>query len=242
MLNVRASMMKSAPSNVFDLSDFRERIRLFRDREHAGEILAGMLPEPVTQGALVLGIPAGGVPVAAVISKIRRIDLDIAVVSKITLPWNTEVGYGAIAFDGTVQLNTALLSQTGLTQADVEAGIVATRSKVERRVELLRKGRHPMDLAGRRVILVDDGLASGITLQVAVTAVTGLGAGDVQVAVPTGHASSVRKLAASVHAVYCANIRTGARFAVANAYEHWTDVDEATVLRLMDFAGTPRRD
>ena len=133
-------MVKQAPSNIFDLADLRERIHVFCDRDHAGRILAEMLPDEAVPGALVLGIPAGGVPVAAAMAKARCLKLDVAVVSKITLPWNTEVGYGAVAFDGTVQLNDAMLPQTGLTKVDIDTGIAATLAKVKRRVGELRKG------------------------------------------------------------------------------------------------------
>jgi predicted phosphoribosyltransferase len=223
-------MNEQMPSNVFDRPDLRGRVRVFCDRNHAGQILAGMLPGDAVPDALVLGIPAGGVPVAAAIAGARGVALDVAVVSKITLPWDTEAGYGAVAFDGTVNLNEAMLIRTGLTRTEIDAGIAATRAKVTRRTRDLRKGRGPLDISGRRVVLVDDGLASGITMRVAVAAVTRLAVSEIIVCVPTGHADAVRALAAEVGTLYCANIRSGFRFAVASAYRHWTDVDEKEVL------------
>lgn len=231
-------MSEQLPSNVFDRPDLRGRVRVFRDRNHAGQILAGMLRCDAVPDALVLGIPAGGVPVAAAIAGARGLDLDVAVVSKITLPWNTEAGYGAVAFDGTVKLNEAMLTRTGLTRPDIDTGIAATLAKVTRRTRELRKVRGPLEISGRRVVLVDDGLASGITMRVAVTAVTRLAVSELIVCVPTGHADAVMQLAASVGSLYCANIRSGLRFAVASAYRHWTDVDEKEVLIELESGGS----
>jgi putative phosphoribosyl transferase len=89
--------------------------------------------------AMVLAIPAGGVPVGAEISRQLELPLDVAVVSKITLPWNTEAGYGAVAFDGTTRLNHDLVAGLGLGKDVVEKGIADTRAKVRRRVTLFRE-------------------------------------------------------------------------------------------------------
>ena len=98
------------PTNVVDLPDLRDQLGVFLNRDHAGEILAGMLEVYSDSNAMVMAVPAGGVPVAKVLAEHLNLPLDIAVVSKITLPWNTEVGYGAVAFDGTVRLNNDLVA------------------------------------------------------------------------------------------------------------------------------------
>ena len=92
-------MGASLPRNVVDLPELRHGIAVFRDRHHGGEILAGMLREYGGSDAIVMAIPAGGVPVAKVVAVKLNLSLDLAVVSKITLPWNPEAGYGAVAFD-----------------------------------------------------------------------------------------------------------------------------------------------
>ena len=176
--------------------------------------------------AMVLAIPAGGVAVAAVIAVQLRIPLDVAVVSKITLPWNTEAGYGAVAFDGTMRLNEDLVAHLALTEEQVQEGIGQTTQKVLRRVKRFRGDLPFPDLTKRRAILVDDGLASGFTMLVAIEALRKAGAQHICVAIPTGHASSLPRMAQEVEAFYCANIRTGFSFAVADAYEAWTDVAE----------------
>jgi predicted phosphoribosyltransferase len=100
------------------------------------------------------------------------------------------------------------------------------------------RGDKPMpDLSEKTVIVVDDGLASGYTMLVAVEALTRYNVGEIIVAVPTGHASAVEEIARQVHTLYCPNIRSGPRFAVADAYENWTDVSESeaeTILKTVD--------
>src|SRR3972149_7527951 len=127
--------MPGSTSRVFDLPDMRNRGRVFRDRTQAGVVLASMLGEYRGTDTLVLAIPAGGAPVAAEIAKRLGLARDLAVVSKITLPWNTESGYGAVAFDGSVRLNRDLIAALGLPEAAVQEGIARTKDKGARRVE-----------------------------------------------------------------------------------------------------------
>lgn len=212
--------------NIFDLPRLRDRTRVFADRAQAGQTLAEMLADLNDPRTIVLAIPAGGLPVAAEVARRSQLPLDLAVVSKMTPRWNTEVGYGAVAFDGTVRLNEDLLPLIGLTDQEVQIGVAEARQKVRHRVRILRGGRPMPNLTGRTVVLIDDGLASGFTMQVAAEAVRNAGAGRIIVAVPTGHRRSVVRLAQEVHAVYCANIRTGWSFAVADAYTAWMDLSE----------------
>lgn len=221
------------PENVFDLPHMREQIHVFTDRKHAGEILGDMLQAFQESNAILLGIPAGGLPVAVVIQEKTGIELDVAVVSKITLPWNTEAGYGAVAFDGTVRLNEAMLAHIRLSEEQIKAGKENTLNKVKRRVKILRGDRPFPDLTERPVLLVDDGLASGFTLLVAVDSVKKAGAASITVAVPTAHRESIHRIVEHVDAVYCPNIRSGMSFAVADAYIQWSDVAEAELLDLL---------
>jgi predicted phosphoribosyltransferase len=202
---------------------------VFEDRQDAGRQLAEMLGAWRDSDALVLGIPAGGVPVAAEIARALNLPLDVAVASKVLLPWTTEAGYGAVAFDGSVWLNQDYLDHYGLDKATVEAGVQAAREKVERRVRRFRDDRPMPKLAGRPVILVDDGLAAGSTLRAAIRALRKAGADQLIVAVPTGHRQSVEAIADEVEAIYCPNIRGGLRYAVAEAYRNWYDVEESEV-------------
>jgi len=155
------------------------------------------------------------------------------VVSKITLPWNTEAGYGAVAFDGSVDLNDRLVASAGLSSQEVERGIEQTREKVRRRIGELRGERPLPDVSGRTVIVVDDGLASGYTMMVAARAVRSAGAERVIVATPTAHENSIGRVADGLDAIYCANLRGGHSFAVAAAYQRWHDVSLDEVKRAL---------
>lgn len=222
---------------VTELRDLRDRTRVFRDRGHAGEVLAGLLRDALPSGVRILAVPAGGVPVAAALARALSLPLDVAVVSKITPSWNSEVGYGAVAFDGRVRIDAG--ARARLRVDDREAGRDAERAvaKVRRRVESLRAGKGPLVAPGDAVVLVDDGLASGLTMETAVQAVRDAGASRVVVAVPTGSEEAVRRLAAVADGVFCANVRGGRVFAVADAYERWSDVEEASLPGLLRDAG-----
>jgi putative phosphoribosyl transferase len=220
-------------TNLIELAQYRDRVRIFRDRPHAGEILAGMFTAALPDDAVVLAVPAGGVPVGREVAQRLDLPVDLLVVSKFTLPWDTEAGYGAVAFDGTVRINEALVHRLRLSREDVEQGVSRTREKVSRRQRLLRGGRPLPDFKGRPVIVVDDGLASGYTLSAGVEALRKHGVEKVMVAVPTGHLDSVERLAREADCVYCANIRGGWRFAVADAYQRWSDVAEEELMEMV---------
>jgi predicted phosphoribosyltransferase len=226
-------MARVEVADVIELPQLRDRTRVFDDRDDAGRVLAGMLEEFRGSGALVLGVPSGGVPVGMAAAGALGLEFDVAVVSKITLPWNSEMGYGAVAFDGTVRLNEPVLASIGLSEMEVREGIRRTRQKVRRRVRILRGNQPLPDVNGRDVLLVDDGLATGSTLRAAVAALRRALCGRLVLAVPTGHEASVHALAAEVDGVYCANVRGGWSYAVADAYRHWTDMTEIEVARLL---------
>jgi putative phosphoribosyl transferase len=226
------SFLKMEHPKIFDLPKLRNRVRVFRDRAFAGKLLASMLGEFRGSDAMVMGIPAGGIAVAVEIAKELRLPLDIAVVSKITLPWNSEAGYGAVAFDGTVMLNEELLSRLNLSDQEIQTGIKKTEQKVARRVTMFR-GDRPVPDFKRPIILVDDGLASGFTLRVAIKALRRNGATNLILAVPTAHSESVQMILEEVEAIYCPNLRSGLSFAVADAYEQWSDLDEQEVVKIL---------
>jgi len=219
--------------NIYQLDELHEKTGVFADRAAGGVRLAELLCNTELERPLVLAIPAGGVPVAIALAELLQASLKVAVVSKITLPWDSEAGYGAVAFDGGYRLNRELIAQVGLREEQVAAGILATRSKVERRLRLFRRYTQLPPLTDRDLILVDDGLASGLTLQVAVAALRRAGADRLLLAVPTAHASAARRLAAEVDGLYCANLRSGWSYAVAAAYRNWHDVGEAEAEQLL---------
>jgi predicted phosphoribosyltransferase len=223
--------MKSHPK-IFELPQLHNRERVFRDRSAAGKVLAQMLKEYQESNAMVMAIPAGGVAVAAILAGELALPLDVAVISKITPSWNSEVGYGAVAFDGTVRLNEDYLARFNLDQEEIQKGIQKTKQKVARRVRMFR-GEHPLPDLNRPILLVDDGLASGFTLRVAIEALRKAGSQQIILAVPTAHEESIQRVIGEVEAIYCPNIRGGRSYAVADAYEHWRDMDEEEVVQIL---------
>ncbi|MFP4255828.1 MAG: phosphoribosyltransferase [Desulfobacterales bacterium] len=218
---------------IISLPELENRVHVFNDRDQAGRIIADMIKPDMDESLILLAIPAGGVPVALAISSELGLEFDIAAVSKITLPWNSEAGYGAVAFDGTIRLNKPLMARLNLTERQVNEGIENTREKVSRRNIVLRGDtRFPL-LSGKTAVLVDDGLASGFTMLCAIDAVTNSGADKVMAAVPTAHLQAAETVAQKVDRLYCANIRSGMSFAVAEAYENWYDISEKELLTML---------
>ena len=192
-----------------------------------------MLEDYRGSGALVVGIPCGGVPVAAVIAKKLNLELDVVVASKITPSWNPEWGFGAMAFDGTTLIDHGFAGSAGLDDEAITEAAKKARMKVERRNRVFRGNRPFPDCRGRTVLVIDDGIATGVTVEVALEALRKAGAGSLIIGVPTGHESSVERFAGQVDAVYCPNVRGGATFAVAEAYEFWTNLEEVPTAALL---------
>jgi len=222
-----------AYGNVVDEAALRNKALVFRDRVQAGGLLGDKLLSRMGEEGRrvqVLAIPAGGVPVGFMVAKKLNAPLDVAVVRKIQIPWNPEAGFGALAWDGTLILNEALIAHLGLSTELVERCISKTRRMVLERVQKFRRGRPFPNLEGRPVILVDDGLASGYTMLTAVRAVRKRRPAKIVVAAPTGSSSSIDLLAPHVDELVCLNIRWGPFFAVADAYQVWYDLTDEEVL------------
>jgi predicted phosphoribosyltransferase len=202
---------------------------VFRDRAAAGRRVAELLTHYKAGDALVLAIPAGGVPVAAQIAKALGLPLQAAPVSKVLFPWTTEGGFGAVAFDGSVWLDQAAIENFSLGKQQVEKAVAAAHAKVERRSKKLCEGKTPAGVSGKTIILVDDGVAAGSTMRTAIAALRKLGAGRIVVAVPTAHSRSLEMLRALADEIVCPDIRARTPFAVADAYEEWRDLSDDEV-------------
>jgi putative phosphoribosyl transferase len=201
----------------------------FRDRAAAGARLAVMLGTYRGGRAIVLAIPAGGVPVGAAIARELGLSLHAAPVSKVLYPWTTESGFGAVAFDGSVWIDEAAVENSRLTKAQVEKAVADARTKVERRSRKFSSGKVLTDLSGKTVILVDDGIAAGSTMRTAIAALRKLRASRIVVAVPTAPSRSLEAMRKLADDILCADIRGGASFAVADAYEEWRDLRDEEV-------------
>ena len=158
----------------------------FQDRAEAGKLLAAKLAERIYgSNVVVLALPRGGVPVAAEVADALKAPLDTIVVRKLGVPWQPELAMGAIA-GSTRILDRELIRQLGMPDQQVEAVIARETAEMKRREEVYRGGLPAWNVAGRTVILVDDGLATGSTMLAAVRHVRGAQPEKVVVAVPVG--------------------------------------------------------
>jgi putative phosphoribosyl transferase len=225
---------------LLDDPTLRNRTYVFADRTAAGMRLAEMLRDYQGKPFRLFAIPAGGVPVAAEIARALAVPLDLVIVRKIQLPWTTEAGFGALDPEGTPLFNEALLSHLPLTPPQISTQVAKTLANLKEREARLRGSRPYPDLTGETIIMVDDGLASGYTMRVAVRFLRGKGAGKLIVAVPTALDRTAQALLPLVDLLVCPNLRGGLSFAVADAYENWYDVDEKEVLDLLASVAQPK--
>lgn len=165
---------------------------MFRDRHHAGRLLAEELVSRFAQtpGVIVLGIPRGGVIVAAEIARRLSWPLDVVIASKIGAPGNPEFAIGAVDPAGEVTQN----AYAGYSLAELQHLSVPVREKIRKRMELYRGTSDPPDIAGKPVIVVDDGIATGLTALSAIDYVRRLGADSVSLAVPVISADTARAM------------------------------------------------
>ena len=220
---------------------YRERRFVFTDRRDAGRQLGEYIRSHLEyRNSMVVAIPAGGIPVGKGVALALGVPFELAVVRKIQIPGNTEAGFGAVTWDGKVLINERLRAALGLSQGEVDSAVALTRKNVRERIERYTGGRTFPDLTGKTAILVDDGLASGFTMLAAIQSIRASGSARIVVAVPTASASSAERVAGEVDQLVCLNIRSGPRFAVAEAYEHWYDLDDLEVMKeLADIADNP---
>jgi putative phosphoribosyl transferase len=214
-------------------------MRLFRNRSEAGRLLAAQLSEYADRtDVIVLALPKGGVPVAAKVASALGAPLDVLVVRKIGAPWNPEFAVGAIASGGMMVLDTDTMNALGLTKASLDPVILAEQRELTRRERLYRGGRPFPALEGQVVILVDDGLATGATMQAAVAALRTSGPALVVVAVPVASQSACAMLDQVVDRVVC--VATPEPFYGVGAwYENFDQTTDEEVLSLLAHGEVP---
>ena len=219
---------------IIEDSSLRDKLYVFKDRKEAGMLLAQRLLGYKGTDGIVLGIPSGGVPVAAEVAKAIVLPLDLIIMRKVQIPYNPEAGFGAVGPDSKVLLNEELLRSLDLSEKEVEQQIKMTMNIIKRRNELFRKGLPFPSVKNRVVIIVDDGLASGYTMLSAIDFVKRHEPQKLVVAVPTGSERTVDFILPNVDELICLNVRSGLSFAVADAYENWYDLEDDEVISILN--------
>ena len=176
----------------------------FRDRREAGQRLAeALLPYASSNRVIVLGLPRGGVPVAFEVARRLGAPLDVCIVRKLGVPGHEELAMGAIASGGVELLSTRTVRELGITSDDVARVVAHERRELERREHAYREGQPALDVRGRVVIVVDDGLATGASMHAAVTALRRREPAAIIVAVPVAPASTCEELKRITDACVC---------------------------------------
>jgi putative phosphoribosyl transferase len=221
-------------SKIIDEPDFRNKIGVFVDRFHAGELLSDKLLHYANRNDVyILAIPAGGIQVAVVVAKRLNLPLDLVITRKIHVPWNKEAGFGAISWNGLVLVNEPLVASLGLSDDDVSRCVAKEKEIIKRRVKSFRGTKPFPDLSNKNIIVIDDGLASGFSMLTTIKAVKRNKVNEIIIAVPTASISAINLLKSHVNQIICLNIRSDVFFAVANAYKNWYDLNDKDVIELL---------
>jgi putative phosphoribosyl transferase len=214
----------------------------FLDRADAGRRLAEAVRSvPAgTETTLVLGLPRGGVPVAAEVARALGSSLDVVVVRKLGVPFQPELAMGAIGEDGVRVENPEVLRACGLGSSDLDVAEHRERPELQRRAQAYRAGRPRIDLRGRDALVVDDGIATGSTVRAACKVVRALGARRVTIATPVASPRAAVELSSMADDVVV--VATPEPFrAVGEWYDDFTQTTDDEVVRLLGAAaGTVR--
>jgi predicted phosphoribosyltransferase len=209
---------------------------VFADRSEAGKVLASRLVKYAGRpDVAVLALPRGGVPVAYEIAKELRLPLDVFIVRKLGVPGQEELAMGAIASGGVLYINEEVTTQLGIDAETIKAVTRREEREIERREILYRDGRPPLEVRGKIIILVDDGLATGSTMLAATAALRQSQPARLVVAVPAAAPQTCQRIAAEVDEVVCA-IMPEPFYAVGQWYQSFLQTTDDEVRELLSHA------
>lgn len=211
---------------------------MFNDRKDAGQQLAMALAGRVAEDALVLGIPKGGIEVGYEIASALRLDFSVLICRKLPFPDNPESGFGAIAEDGSTYLSP--LAKSWVSETEVRRIISAQKKELKRRASLLRGDFPCPRIENRNIILVDDGIAMGSTMRVAVACCRKKHAERIIVAVPVASQTAVIDIGKEADDVIALLSPLNFR-AVADVYRNWYDVSDNEAVELLKNARQNRQ-
>ncbi|MBD3187976.1 phosphoribosyltransferase [Candidatus Bathyarchaeota archaeon] len=205
----------------------------FKDRVDAGKQLAGELEQyQGKEDAIVLALPRGGLPVAHEIASHLQLPLDIIIVRKLGTPRNPEVAMGAIGPHRVTLWNEDIIHQLGITEDQKDRVRQSEMEELQRRQNKYRQGREDIEVEGKTVILVDDGVATGATMKAAIQALKKLNAGKIIAAIPTAPADTYREIGTMVDQIKCL-MKPTPFFAVGAWYNNFSQVNDGEVIDIL---------
>jgi putative phosphoribosyl transferase len=213
----------------------------FRDREDAGRVLAKFAGPVQPADPVVLALPRGGVAVGAPIADALGAPLVPLVVRKLPIPVSPEMGFGAVAIDGTMVLNDDVVRTFGISDSEVERIAREVMREVRRRAREYVGTDEPPDVRGRSVLIVDDGLATGFTAIVGARMVRKQKPASLTLAVPVSPADSIEAVSRFFDEIYCLYVQESYSFAVASYYEDFRDLSDDEVRRSLEGRGEEAR-
>lgn len=178
---------------------------MFKDRSEAGRALAHSLLEFRDRAPVIVALPRGGVPVGFEVALALDAPLDVVVARKLGAPGHPEYRIGAVAEGGALYLDAAAIARLGVTPEHLQAVVRQESAELQRRLRAYRGDHPPVDVAGRTVIVVDDGMATGVTVRAAIRSLKARGPRTVVIAAPVCAAESARELLSEVDAIVCAH-------------------------------------
>ncbi|MDD5338591.1 MAG: phosphoribosyltransferase family protein [Dehalococcoidales bacterium] len=202
----------------------------FENRYDAGRMLAKKLMEYAGKPVVVLGIPNGGVAVALQVALALNAELDVVISRKIPLPMRPEGGFGSITDDGTIILDEELIKKNGITEEQIKQQVNKVKASIRQRAVLYYQDRPPLDVDGKIVIIVDDGLASGYTMRAAIESIKKHHPAQIIAAVPVAPAHAVKDVQKAADKVVACVVSNQSVFFVADSYTHWYDITDSEVL------------
>lgn len=212
-------------------------LQRFETRQKAGEELAKKLSEYRGQDVTVLGIPRGGVAVAAPVAEALGATLDIIVPRKVPIPWEPEAGFGAVCADGTLILNEEIMPYVRLTDEQIQHEAEKVRREIERRTRVYRGDRSEPDFHEKTVIVADDGLATGFTMIAALVSVRKAGAREIVCAVPVSPRDALEHVKSYADRTICLEVADFHPFAVAMFYQQFPEMTDDEVKALLEEKG-----
>lgn len=209
-----------------------ETLEPYENRQHAGVVLAHELEHYRGRDLVVLGLPRGGVPVAHEVARALDAPLDVFIVRKLGVPGHRELAMGALASGGVRVLNRDIVDAYGLSEIAIDEVVREEAAELERRERTYREGGPAIEVGGRIVLLIDDGLATGASMKAAVEAVRLRGPARIVVAVPVGSPDTCREFADIADEIICA--RTPEYFsAVGQWYRDFSQTSDEEVRQLL---------